>query len=131
MRAAIPEDLTMSKATIELQPESTGLVIVDMQAEGCERHGPGMKPVIANIRRLLDRFRAVNGKIIHVQSVRTKDHPEFTVFGRPYGLLLGTPAVEFVEELRPLPGEDIVQKTSHDCFYNTSMEAVLEKHDLR
>jgi nicotinamidase-related amidase len=119
----------MENATkIELQP--TGLVIVDMQVEGCQRHGPGVKPVIADIRRLLDRFRDINGKIIHVQSVRTKDHPEFTVFGRPYGLLLGSPGADFVEELRPLPGEPIVQKTSHDCFYKTSMEAVLEKLDL-
>lgn len=63
----------MANATIELGPESTGLIIVDMQVEGCERHGSGMKPIIANLRRLLDRFRVVNGKIIHVQSVRTKD----------------------------------------------------------
>ena len=116
---------------IELHPDSMGLVIVDMQVEGCERHGPGVKPVIANIRRLLDRFREVNGKIIHVQSVRTKDHPEFTVFGRPYGLLLGSPGADFVAELKPLPGETIVQKTSHDCFYKTSMEATLEQLDLR
>jgi nicotinamidase-related amidase len=121
----------MAYAEIKLHSESTGLVIVDMQVEGCERHGPGMKPVIANIRRLLDRFREINGKIIHVQSVRTKDHPEFTVFGRPYGLLIGTPGAEFVEELRPLPGENVVQKASHDCFYKTSMEGVLEKLDLR
>jgi nicotinamidase-related amidase len=106
-------------------------VIVDMQVEGCERHGPGVKPVIANIRSLLDRFREISGKIIHVQSVRTKDHPEFTVFGRPYGLLLGSPGAEFVEELKPLPGEVVVQKTSHDCFYKTSMELVLEQLDLR
>ena len=85
----------MANAKVELHSESTGLVIVDMQVEGCERHGPAMKPVIANIRRLLDRFREIDGKIIHVQSVRTKDHPEFTVFGRPYGLLLGSPGAEF------------------------------------
>ena len=121
----------MADAKIELQPESTGIVIVDMQVEGCERHGSGVKPVIDNIRRLLDRFRTVNGKIIHVQSVRTKDHPEFTVFGRPYSLLLGSPGADFVEELRPLPGENVVQKNSHDCFYKTSMEAVLENLDLR
>jgi nicotinamidase-related amidase len=116
---------------LELNPESTGLVIVDMQVEGCERHGPGVKPVIADIRKLLDRFRAVNGKIIHVQSVRTKDHPEFTVFGRPYGLILGSPGADFVPELQPLRGETVVQKTSHDCFYKTKMEAVLEALDLR
>ena len=68
---------------IELHPGSTGLVIVDMQVEGCERHGPGVKPVIANIRGLLDRFRAVNGKIIHVQSVRTKDTPSLPFSGGP------------------------------------------------
>ena len=65
----------MPEQTIELSPLHSALVIVDMQAEGCERHGAGVKPVIGNIRKLLDRFREADGKIIHVQSVRTKDHP--------------------------------------------------------
>jgi nicotinamidase-related amidase len=116
---------------IELTAQGSGLVIVDMQVEGCERHGPTVHSTIRNIRSLLDRFREANGKIIHVQSVRSKDHPEFTVFARPYGLLLGTPGAEFVEELKPMPGEPVVQKMSHDCFYKTSMESVLEKLDLR
>jgi nicotinamidase-related amidase len=116
---------------IELSSESTGLVIVDMQVEGCERHGPGVQPVILKIRSLLDRYRGAGGKIIHVQSVRSKDHPEFTVFGRKYGLLEGSAGVEFVDALKPLPGERVVQKTSHDCFYKTSMESILEEFDLR
>ena len=120
-----------SETRIELSSESTGLVIVDMQVEGCERHGPGVQPVISRIRSLLDRFREVNGKIIHVQSIRSKDHPEFTVFGRKYGLLEGSEGVEFVDALKPLPTETIVKKTSHDCFYRTSMESVLEQFDLR
>ena len=116
---------------ITFSPEATGLVIVDMQREGCERHGPGLQPVTGRIRSLLDRFRAANGKVIHVQSVRTPEHPEFTVFGRPQSLILGTPAVDFVDELKPLQGEIVVQKTSHDCFYKTTMESVLAKLDLR
>jgi nicotinamidase-related amidase len=83
---------------LEISPENSGLIIVDMQSEGCERHGPTLKPIIKNIRALLDRFRQANGKIIHVQSVRPKDHPEFTVFGKKYSLIENTPAVEFVEE---------------------------------
>ncbi len=63
--------------------------------------------------------------------MRTKDHPEFTFFGRKPALLEGGAGVEFVEELKPRPGEAIVQKTSHDCFYRTSMETALEKFDLR
>ncbi len=121
----------MNEKRIELTPESSALVIVDMQAEGCEGHGPTVKPTIASICRLLDRFRSADGKVIHVQSVRSKDHPEFTVFGRKYALLENTPAVDFVPELVPLPGEPVVQKTSHDCFFKTSMDSVLEKFDLR
>jgi nicotinamidase-related amidase len=102
-----------------------------MQFEGCERHGPTLKPVIKNIRALLDRFREANGNIIHVQSVRTKDHPEFTVFGKEYSLIENTSAVEFVDELKPLQNEIVVQKFSHDCFYQTTMEDELGKMDLR
>lgn len=116
---------------IDLSPEHSALVIVDMQAEGCARHGPGVKPVIQNIRALLDRFRRANGKIIHIQSVRPKDHPEFTFFGKEYSLIEFSPAVEFVEELKPHPDEIVVKKYSHDCFYQTTMEEQLEKLDLR
>ena len=115
----------------EISPENSGLIIVDMQSEGCGRHGPTLKPIIKNIRALLDRFRQANGKIIHVQSVRPKDHPEFTVFGKEYSLIENTPAVEFVEELRPQQNEIVVQKFSHDCFYQTTMEDELRKMDLR
>ena len=116
---------------VKLSPEHTGLIIVDMQAEGCERHGPGLKPVIQNIRSLLNRFRQANGKIIHIQSVRPKDHPEFTFFGKEYSLLENSPAVEFVEGLEPRADEIVVKKYSHDCFYQTSMEEQLKKLDLR
>ena len=121
----------MPEQTIELSPQHSCLVIVDMQAEGCERHGAGVKPVIGKIRKLLDRFRSTDGKIIHVQSVRTKDHPEFTFFGKAYSLIDDTPAVAFVPELKPLRDEVVVKKYSHDCFYQTSMEEQLKKFDLR
>src|ERR671922_2327419 len=120
-----------AERAIELSPHGTGLIIVDMQAEGCERHGAGVKPAIRNIRALLERVRQVNGKIIHVQSVRTKDHPEFTFFGKEYSLIEDSPAVEFVEELKPNANEPVVKKYSHDCFYQTSMEEQLKRFDLR
>src|SRR5262245_5646696 len=125
------EVLMDAEQVIELSSQGSGLIIVDMQVEGCERHGAGVKPVIRNIRSLLDRFRQANGKIIHVQSVRTKDHPEFTFFGKEYFLIENSPAVEFVEELKPAANEIVVKKYSHDCFYQTSMEEQLKKLDLR
>ena len=120
-----------AERAIELSPQGSVLVIVDMQAEGCERHGPGVKPVIRNIKILLDRFRQINGNIIHLQSVRTKDHPEFTFFGKEYSLIEDSPAVEFVDELKPAAHEVVIKKYSHDCFYQTSMDEQLKKFDLR
>ncbi len=116
---------------MEISSKNSGLVIVDMQVEGCERHKPGVEPVIRNIRWLLDRARETGGNIIHIQSVRSKDHPEFTVFGKEYALLEETPGVDFVEPLRPNEGEPVVQKRSHDCFYQTSLERVLSELDLK
>lgn len=120
-----------AQPTVELAPDHSGLIIVDMQAEGCERHGATLKPVIKNIRSLLDRFRQAGGKIIHVQSVRSKDHPEFSFFGKSYSLIEDSPAVAFVDELVPQPNEIIVKKYSHDCFYQTTMEEQLKALDLR
>jgi len=116
---------------LQISTENSALIIVDMQAEGCERHWSTLKPVTKNIRALLDRFRQVNGNVVHVQSVRAKDHPEFSVFGKEYSLIENTPAVEFVDELKPLQNEIVVQKFSHDCFYRTTMEEELRKLDLR
>ncbi len=115
----------------KLSATSTALVIVDMQREGCERHGATLKPITKNIQRLLERFRAAHGKVIHILSVRPRDHPEFTYFKNPYSLLENTPATEFIDELKPLPNEIVVKKYSHDCFYKTHMEAALASIDIQ
>ena len=120
-----------SENPVELTGESSALVIVDMQIEGCERHGPSVRPVVRNIQALLSRFREANRKVIHIQSIRSKDHPEFTVFGKEYALLENTPGIEFVEELKPLDTESVVKKISHDSFYRTSLDAELETLGLR
>jgi nicotinamidase-related amidase len=118
-------------AAIEIPRRSCGLIIIDMQEEGCHKHGPTVLPIIQNIQSLLTRFREAGARVIHVQSVRTRQHPEFTVFGRKASLLADGPGVRFVEELQPLPNEPIVQKSSHDCFYGTRMEAVLNALDVQ
>ncbi len=120
-----------SENAVDLTGEPSALVIVDMQVEGCERHGPGVRPVIQNIQALLSRFREADRKVIHIQSIRSKDHPEFTVFGKEYGLLENTPGIEIVEELKPLDTELVVKKNSHDPFYRTSLDAELETLGLR
>ena len=41
MKTNLLEGSLMAGTQIDLDSQSAGLVIVDMQVEGCERHGPG------------------------------------------------------------------------------------------
>lgn len=115
---------------VTVDPRRTALVIVDMENEFCKPEGltylsPRRGAVVQPIQRLLERCRAARVPIIFVQSIRDPDMPEFTVFGRRPYILRGTWGAQIAEELTPLPGEEVVEKNSHDCFNHTRMEDVL------
>lgn len=118
-----------------LDPKDSALVVVDMENEFLKKEGKrylgerGDK-IIPYVAALIKKFREAGSKIIYVQSVRKPDALEFTVFKKDPILLENTWAVEIVDELAPLPGEPIVQKSSHDCFNNTNMEEVIESLGL-
>jgi nicotinamidase-related amidase len=119
---------------MEPNPKFTALVIVDMQNEFCKPGGKmylreGVDKVIPGLKLLLERSRNAGVQVIFVQSVRYKDSPQFTRFGRPVMLLKGTWGSEFIEELVPRDGEPVVEKNTHDCFFKTRMDQLLE--DLR
>lgn len=111
------------------------IVIVDAQNEFLKPGGkwysetsaqiaPG---VISAIRGITERARNVGIPIIYIQSVRTLKELEFTVFGREPNLELGTWGTEIVEELKPLKEDIIVHKYSHDPFFKTEFDEVLER----
>jgi nicotinamidase-related amidase len=117
---------------IELAPESSALVVVDMENEFCKPDGklyigPEVNTMIDHVASLLKRCRDTGVPIIYVRSVRYPDDPDFTRFGRDYHLIDGTNGPVIVEELRPQPGEPVVEKHTHDCFHNTEMDNVLKQ----
>lgn len=116
---------------ILLDPQRSLLVIVDMQKEGCQRHGPTVHRIVPAIRDLLDRARDARVPVVFVQSVRSPHDAEFSVFGRPLSLQEGNTGVQFIEELTPGADDIIVKKHTHDCFYHTDMEQVLQRLGLK
>jgi ureidoacrylate peracid hydrolase len=124
---------SLQKLTVN--PANAVLIIVDVQNEFCQPGGkvytetsarvsPG---VIARVKDLSGRARRAGVPIIYIQSVRTLTEPQFTVFKSRPSLEIGTWASEIVADLTP-QGEDIVvQKRSHDPFYRTELDAVLER----
>ncbi len=116
---------------VELDPESTALVVVDMENDYCKPggkkyHPDGVDEVIPKLKRLLERCRDATTQVIFVQSVRYKDSPEFVRFGKPPFLLKDTWGSTFIEEISPQEGDPVVEKNTHDCFFKTEMDHFLE-----
>lgn len=134
IRPVIVELKAPEPRPVQVDPADSAFVIIDMQNEYLK---PGGKRVLerggralGNLVPLLGRAREAGSRIIHVQSVRTRDCLEHTLFEVEPKLLIGTWGAEIAAELTPRPSEPIVQKRSHDPFNNTSMEQTLSRLGL-
>ena len=121
---------------VKLEPAKTMLLIVDMENEdlhptGKRYMGEAAAQIVPTIAALRQRVRQAGGLVVHTQSVRKPDALEFTLFKNVVRKVEGTWGAEFVDELKPAGDEPVVVKYTHDCFYRTGMEALLERLGLR
>jgi len=95
------------------------LIIIDVQKAiddpswGADRNNPDCE---ANIARLLAHWRSRDWPVFHVRHLSRE--PESTY--RP-----GQPLCEFKDEVRPLPGERIIDKSVNSAFIGTPLEREL------
>ena len=121
---------------VKLDPAKTMLLIVDMENEdahpkGKRYMGERVDEIVPKIAALRRRVRQAGGLVVHTQSVRKPDALEFTLFKNVVRKVEETWGAEFIDELKPEPGEPVVVKYTHDCFYRTEMESVLERFRFR
>ncbi|HEY1374067.1 MAG TPA: isochorismatase family cysteine hydrolase [Candidatus Binatia bacterium] len=121
---------------VRLEADKTLLLVIDMEKENCHPHGAlfigePVRKIIPKIGTLLGAMRRAGGKIVHTQSVRSPDALEFTVFKNTVRKLAGSWGAELIDELKPAPGEPLIVKHTHDCFYKTDMEGLLPKLGMR
>ena len=119
---AVPEYTVTER--VEVVPQKTGLIIVDMQNDFVKEGGklvvPTAKDTIPAIRRLLDLARQHKMFIAFTQDTHFPNDPEFPIWGEH--VLIGTWGWEIIEELKPQPYEVVVQKRRYDGFYGTPLE---------
>lgn len=121
---------------VKLEPAKTMLLIVDMEnedlhPEGKRYMGEEASKIIPTIAFLRERVKRAGGLVVHTQSVRKPDALEFTLFKNVVRKVEGSWGAEFIDELKPQSGEPVVVKYTHDCFYKTDMESLLERLRLR
>lgn len=133
-----------------LSPRDTALVIVDLQyASGSREHGLGKllaaqgkladaeyrfarieQLVVPNSRRLADAFRALGARVVYVtygsQLPDFSDAPiHLKAWMKAIDNRSGTREHEIVDEVRPQPGELVINKTTMGAFASTGIESQL------
>lgn len=111
------------------------LLVIDMQRdfvdEGAIMEVPMARARLAAMRRILDRCRTEGVPVFftrHVLSDRFDISPLETTYIprlKTSGMREGTPGVEIVDALQPLPSETLIDKHRYDAFYNTQLDTAL------
>ena len=121
---------------VQLDPAQTLLIIVDMENDSAHPDAPrymgeAIGRIIPRIAALRRYVRESGGKVVYTQSVRKPDALEFKLFNNVVRKIEGSWGAEFIDALKPLPDEPVIVKYTHDCFYETNMEALLNQLQLK
>jgi nicotinamidase-related amidase len=121
------------------------LLVVDMQRDfldedaGC--YAPGSEAIVPRIVRLVDAAREAGIPVIFTQEAHRpggvdagREADEGAGAGYPGGgadspvpshCVEGTPGIEIVDELAPLPGDLRIKKRRYSCFLGTDLDLLL------
>jgi biuret amidohydrolase len=127
--------------------EKTALLVIDMQRDFLDERGYAAKAgldiaplqaAIAPVRRLLDAARAAGVMIVHTREGHVPDLSDCPPYklarsrnagaeigsAGPLGRLLvrGEAGHDFIDELRPLAGEIVIDKPGYSAFAHTDLD---------
>jgi nicotinamidase-related amidase len=139
----------------ELEPRRCALLVIDMQRDFLEPGGFGealgndvsrLRGTIEPSRALLAAWRTRGLPVIHTREGHRPDLSDLTAAKRERGrgtlkigdlgplgriLVRGEAGHEIVPELRPLPGEPVIDKPGKGAFYATDLQLVLQGLGVR
>ncbi|MBN8889504.1 MAG: isochorismatase [Rhodospirillales bacterium 70-18] len=138
----------------ELNPAAAALLIIDMQRDFLEPGGFGamlgndvglLRRAVAPNQRLLAAWRAAGLAVIHTREGHRPDLADLppaklargggpTRIGDagPMGRILvrGEAGHDIIPELRPLPGEPVIDKPGKGAFFATDLHAILRNRGI-
>jgi nicotinamidase-related amidase len=140
---------------LEFEPESTALLIIDMQRDFVEPGGFGemlgndvslLRSAIAPCRRVLEAARSAGITVIHTREGHRPDLTDAPPAKLRRGglkvgigdkgpmgrvLVRGEYGHDIVPELHPIAGEPVVDKPGKGSFYDTDLDLILKNRGIR
>ncbi|RWL46908.1 MAG: cysteine hydrolase [Mesorhizobium sp.] len=137
------------------KPETTALIIIDMQRDFAEPGGFGaslgndvsrVTAIVPTVKRLIEGFRAAGLPVIHTMECHRPDLSDLPPAKRDRGnpsirigdagpmgrvLIAGEPGTAILDELAPLPGEIVIEKPGKGAFYATGLGDDLKRLGVR
>jgi|Deesub1362A_J573_1020465.scaffolds.fasta_scaffold00052_3 nicotinamidase-related amidase len=118
---------------MRVEPESTMLLIVDMQNDFCKPDGAlyseQSQSIIPYIKKVLDWARESKMMIAYSQDWHEPDDPHFDYW--PPHCIQGTWGAEIVDELSPLENELVFKKGAYSVFLDTDIEHHLRECSIK
>ncbi|WFP78064.1 isochorismatase family cysteine hydrolase [Mesorhizobium sp. WSM4906] len=137
------------------EPQSTALIVIDMQRDFAEPGGFGaslgndvsrVTAIVPTVKRLIEGFRAAGLPVIHTMECHRPDLSDLPPAKRNRGnpsirigdvgpmgrvLIAGEPGTAILDELAPLPGEIVIEKPGKGAFYATGLGDDLKRIGAR
>jgi nicotinamidase-related amidase len=124
---------------MELDPDSTAVVVVDMQNGFCHPDGslyaPNSEDAIEPCAEMVDTAREAGASVVFTRDVHPPEqfegnhyYDEFDRWGEH--VVEDSWDAELVEELGPDDADLVVVKHTYDAFYQTELEGWLESHGI-
>jgi nicotinamidase-related amidase len=151
MNVSVPAD----PYDFQLEPETTALIIIDMQRDFLEPGGFGsllgndvglLARTVVPLQAVLAAARSIGMTVIHTREGHRADladaPPAKLARGRlscgigdpgPFGRILvrGEHGHDIVDELAPVDGEPVLDKPGKGAFYATDLELLLRNRGIR
>jgi len=124
---------------MELDPDATAVVVVDMQNGFCHPDGslyaPGSEDAVDPCAEVVERARGAGAAVVFTRDVHPPEqfddahyYDEFERWGEH--VTEGSWDARLVEELTPREDDLVVEKHTYDAFYRTQLEGWLESHGI-
>ncbi|AZO03310.1 MULTISPECIES: isochorismatase family cysteine hydrolase [unclassified Mesorhizobium] len=137
------------------RPETTALIVIDMQRDFAEPGGFGaslgndvsrVTAIVPTVKRLIEGFRAAGLPVIHTMECHKPDLSDLPPAKRDRGnpsirigdvgpmgrvLIAGEPGTAILDELAPLPCEIVIEKPGKGAFYATGLGDDLKRLGAR